>query len=183
MSTDEWKHWADFFTVLTPVAATILGLLFVGLQIAVTTWELAPLRQAAAYRHLLEIATPVGIGLVALLPGGRWWLGGYIGGGIGVVSVVLYWLAFAVLSSSPKNGYDFFEILLSLLSVAMYGGILRGSWLNDVNTVCGIQLVGWLCLWFVMAGVTQSWMLLVVKAPGGGDPVAKAEAKAKKARD
>jgi hypothetical protein len=46
--------------------------------------------------------------------------------------------------------------------VVLYVGLIIGSWPNNGF---GLNLVGALCIWAVMAGVTQSWVVLVVKAP------------------
>lgn len=163
--------WTDFFTTLTAVSATILGLLFVGLQINEAKWELAPLRLAAAYRHLIEIATPVGVGLVALYPGGWWWIGGYIGGGIGLASVLAYWVFYFIHRHKPKTWYDrpWEVFVVSLLLVVVYIAMIIGSHLHNRNSG-GLNLVGALCIGLVMAGVTQSWLVVVVKAPTEGEP-------------
>jgi hypothetical protein len=158
-------EWTNFFNVLTPVAGAILALLFVALQVSQIQWSLVPLRHAAAVRSLLELASPLIIGLCALYPGGRWWLGAVIASCAGLASVILY---LAIYIFQRRRGdklttYDHQQALGgSTVTPAIYVLMLVGSYLNDDF---GLHLVGGLCIWGTIAGVVQSWLLLTVKAP------------------
>jgi hypothetical protein len=88
-------QWTNFFTVLTPIAAIIVGFLFVALQVNDIQWGEVPLRHAAAARTLIELAAPLIIGLCALYPGGKWTLGGKIAGFAVLLSVVVFLILYS----------------------------------------------------------------------------------------
>jgi hypothetical protein len=156
--------------VLTPVSGAILALLFVALQVSQIPWDEVPLRRAAAVRSLIELASPLIVGLFALYPGGWWWLGALVAGCAGLASVIWYLIMYILLRRQgyKMTWYDQQQAIGgSSVTPTIYVLMLVGSYLNNDF---GLHLVGWLCIWGTTAGVVQSWLLLTVKAPPGAKP-------------
>jgi hypothetical protein len=163
------NEWIAFFNVMTPVAGAFLPLLFVALQVGADKWRGFPLRHLAAVRNLVELGTPLTVGLFALHPGGTWWLGGYFAGSFGLATTLMYVFVYIreLHSHSPMTWYEHFQgIGGSILPPIFYVLLLIGSCHNDNF---GLRLVGWLCIWALMSGLSQSWLLLIVRKP---DPTA-----------
>lgn len=156
------KEWTDFFTVLTSVAGAVLALLFVALQVGADKWRTVPLRRTAAARNLIELASPLAVGLFAIYPGGRWWLGGIIAATVGLAGVIAYAVRYRR-ASKPQPRYERAQYRLGTpLLPILYGTLLIFSILN---TDLGLKVVGWAAIWALMSGITQTFFLLVSDTP------------------
>lgn len=157
------SEWISFYTMLTPIAGAFLALLFVALQVGASRWDKLLLRHLAAVRNLIELATPLAVGFFALYPGGRWWLGGIIAAILGLVFGIIYIVVFFVerCRGVPMTWYEPFQAYGGVVLPNLYYGLLLyGSVRNDD---LGIHIVGWLCIWALMSGLSQSWLLLMAK--------------------
>lgn len=170
MDTDWFQGFATFFTVITAVSGTIFAILFVAIQFAAQAWRDKPLRLYAAVMTLIELAAPLLIGLVTLHPAHCWQFGAVVVAAVGGGSVVGYfWLYFRLRHHSYINWYDHFRALLGIPVLTVVYGILVASVFvdderNALNWVAGD------CIWLVLSGVTQSWLLVVLSVWRTGTP-------------
>ncbi|WP_433598961.1 hypothetical protein ACQPXH_25130 [Nocardia sp. CA-135953] len=179
------SEWVGFFTTVVGIAGAIFALLFVGLQLGHGRWFDDPRRKLAAESALTELAAPLFVGLIAVIPGNPWRLGAVIVGCVGISVQARSWHGHLRTFSQPQydvkyrapGSFDKSQAWLGWLSFAVYAGLIVGGfhrvtwWPNGrtapvfgfVTQDFGLYLIASLCIWLVMSGVTEAWALLVAK--------------------
>ncbi|OBA68228.1 hypothetical protein A5780_08745 [Nocardia sp. 852002-20019_SCH5090214] len=173
------SEWMKYFEVIALVSGAVLVLLFVGLQVGFDRWhepQLRSLRSYVAATVLLELVAPLGISLFALLPGQRWWIASFIAAGLGAIGIVGHSELYRRDKKRDKGraqqrqqtllqGFDRFQVWASaIISTIAYGLLLFGALYR--NYPVWLPIVGYVCIWLIVSGLFESWVL--VTFPKGG---------------
>ena len=160
--------WTNYFTAIAGASGAIFALLFVGMQVRLDVWLGKPLRIYAVALALFELAAPLIISLIVLMPDDTWRIGARIVGPIGVLAAIGHvYLYLRVRSAAevdhqrrpPISFSDSLRVWLgSAGSLLLFGSLLLCTltcWPCD-----GLASAAWICLWLVILGITESFVFL-----------------------
>ena len=80
--------WTNYFTAIAGASGAIFALLFVGMQVRLDVWRGNLLRIYAVALALFELAVPLIISVIVLMPQDTWQTGARIVGPIGVCAAI-----------------------------------------------------------------------------------------------
>lgn len=156
--------WGSYFSAVAGASGAIFALLFVAMQVQIRTWRGNPLRIYAVALALFELAAPLFISLVALMPGATWHIGAR---GVAVVGCIaaaghLVVLArFHARDTAREPGKRTISRLdVVRVGIGTIGSLLLFAWLLRSTYRGGIEDVGWICLWLVLWGLIESFVFL-----------------------
>lgn len=160
--------WTNYFTAIAGASGAIFALLFVGMQVRLDVWRGNLLRIYAVALALFELAVPLIISLIVLMPQDTWQTGARIVGPIGVCAAIGHVLMYLRVRRAvtfdhqrraPITRLDSVRVWLgSAGSVQLFGLLLLSTlrcW-----PYYGIASAAWICLWLVILGITESFVFL-----------------------
>lgn len=169
--SDLQGEWGVFFTTIASIAGAVLALLFVGLGLKVEQWQRSLLDRIKGTLTVGEVAAPLLIGLAAILPPNGLMhtaavFVGLVGLALAVALIVAYRRRGAARSSWDRTDM----VLTSVVTVPVMAAILCcglvgpgsfGQWTMGRTAVDGtIYLIGAFCVWLILSGTFQAWVLL-----------------------
>lgn len=145
-------------------SGAIFALLFVAMQVQIRTWRGNPLRIYAVALALFELAAPLFISLVALMPGATWYIGSAFVAVIGCVAAIGHLVMLAkhrpVDTARAADRRTVTRTDIVRVGLGAVGSILLFGWLLVSACTGGIESVGWICLWLVLWGLIESFVFL-----------------------
>ncbi|WHU45092.1 hypothetical protein QNM97_13635 [Gordonia sp. L191] len=155
------QEWVSFFSVVAGATAAIFALTFVAMQTRHRVWTQNRLSVYAVAFTLAELAAPMFVSLIAIIPGHPWRIGVAIVATIGLAlvigQVVLTAIANLVEWLPDRRRWNTAQAVLSLVISGSVFGVLTASWVLGQ-----IALAGWLCVWLVTSGITESFLILLI---------------------
>jgi hypothetical protein len=159
-------NWGSYFSTVAGTSGAIFALLFVAMQVRIDSWRSEPLRIYAVALALFELAMPLVISLVVVMPGNTWWIGARTVGFLGILAVIGHCVMYGYTCRSkrtPPSGEpvttrsDTIRVVAgSLGSLALFLLLIVSScFKND-----GIRVSAWICLWLVILGLIESFVFL-----------------------
>jgi hypothetical protein len=139
------------------VTGAIFALVFVAMQVRLDAWIGNQLRSYAVVFTLNELAVPLFISLICLMPHHPWQVGARVVAAIGLLivasQVVTYLMV--VRRNLPVSRIDHFRVVVgSALSAVVFASLIFASFFYAVTWIANV------CLWQVMSGITQALFLL-----------------------
>ncbi|MGY2062610.1 hypothetical protein ACW9HQ_47655, partial [Nocardia gipuzkoensis] len=148
------EQWRDFFTAIASATGAIFALLFLSLQVREIRWRGNLIRTYSTGLALLELAAPLFVSLIALIPPHHWQAAA---GAIGIVGLVVlfgFLTTFGVeriRHRHPFQALDWYQFSGSfLVSGTVYVALLSQAWADER----GLGRIGFLCVWLTISGVT-----------------------------
>ncbi len=152
-------EWHDYFAAMAGCAATLTGLIFVGVSIGLQTILEYPMLPSVAQRSLLLLVTILLVAGFCLLPGQSVML---VGGellGLGLLSWSLSsWLSLRIWRHSPAEHKYWSALLLPQLATLPY--LLAGGWLL-AGEVSGLYWVAAAVAFSFCQASVDAWVLLI----------------------
>jgi len=137
------------------------------MQVRLQAWTGSLLRTYAVVLALVELAAPLVLSLIVLMPYDTWQLGAIITGGVGLVASLMHPV---ILWSTPNGGkgtkvVDTLRKTSTIDTARVIVGTLGSTALFTWLLVSGlggydIVSVAWICLWLVVLGITESFVFL-----------------------
>ncbi|OZE10081.1 hypothetical protein CH249_14350 [Rhodococcus sp. 05-2255-3B1] len=159
------EEFTSYYVTIATVTGALFAVLFVALQVGFERWRTTALRTYSAFFTLAELAAPLFVSLIALLPNvDKWWLGARIVGVLGLCFVVAFIVLFvsAAWRRLPLDYLDKWQIVGStLLSGSAFAVWVWKSFAGDD----GRAWVAALCVWLAMSGITEAWLILIGSRP------------------
>lgn len=113
---------------------------------------------------LLELAGPLFISLIALMPAHVWQIGPVVVAILGYLSILGYFILYyyCCITARPEvRWYDHMRGIIGTIFLSLvYTMILLSTMQSDVKH--GLYMLAAACIWQVMSGVTQSWLLISI---------------------
>jgi len=146
-------EWADFNTTVATIAAALLGLNFVALQIG-GAWKTKDLGRAAAVTTLTEFLVVLMTTLIPILPTVSWRIGSVISGAFGLIEAfsAIGWVVFKWIKGKAKRDlyrWAIRDAWLTSISVAVYASLVVAGALN-AHLAAGAIL-----LWLLFSGTLE----------------------------
>jgi hypothetical protein len=146
-----------YFSAVAGVTGAIFALVFVAMQVRLDAWIGNHLRSYAVVFTLNELAAPLFLSLISLMPHHPWQVGARIVAAIGLLIVLGQLLTYAMVQrrNEPVSRIDHFRVVVgSAVSATVFASLIFASFFHAVTWIAGV------CLWQVMSGITQALVLL-----------------------
>jgi hypothetical protein len=157
-------NWGPYFSTVAGASGAIFALLFVAMQVRIDAWRGEPVRIYAVALALFELAVPLMISLIAVMPGNTSWIGARIAGILGIIAVIGHCVTYGLVRRRGRtlpNGEPVIRLADTLRVVAGSIGSLVLFALLIVSSHCdNIDMAAWICLWLVILGLIESFVFL-----------------------
>jgi len=148
--TRPYDEWIPFFQYLAAIAAALLAVAFLAIQVRTDAWRGKPLRAALAVLTLAELAAPVFFGLIFLFPGHPWNVAGQVVGASGYVAILWHAGSFRR-HRHDATKLDKWQMAGSALPVTTFSLVL---WYPDLRWKAAVLV------WLIFSGLTEAWFFL-----------------------
>lgn len=156
-----------YFSAVAGVTGAIFALVFVAMQVRLDAWIGDPLRSYAVVFTLDELAAPLFLSLIFLMPHHPWQAAARVVGTFGLIVVAGQVFTYVVVRRRGRgvSRVDRFRVIVgSSISGCVFASLIVASFYYGVTWIAGV------CLWFVMSGIAQA-LTLLAGWRGESDPV------------
>ncbi|GII23807.1 hypothetical protein [Planosporangium mesophilum] len=147
--------WVPYFQNLTAVAAALLAIAFLTFQFRSDIWRTHPLKQTVAITTLGELAAPMFLGILFLMPGHPWVLGGRLVG-VGGYLIMAWHVAVFIRYRRLADRFDKWQLCGVAITVVTFSFLL---WWDSLD------VKAYTAAWMIFSGFSEAWVFLVPHKP------------------
>ena len=162
--TDIEAEWTNYFTAVAGASGAIFGLLFLGVQFKSAHWRNDSLRVYGAVVALWEVAAPLLVSLIVLMPHSTWETAATVVGTTGATIAVGHLAALCWRIRRPgKHGSIRWPDSARICAGSIGSGALFGLLLispQRFDPPIALATIAWTCLFLVVLGIIDAFVFL-----------------------